>query len=132
VTEVRPYVGLSWALGEGYAPSVVTGVATAVVHTEGETQGADVSAMFGFADGFSFKKVQADYLYGNDQVQGEAGGGYSFAKGTFLANAGVNADYFNLSLDNYFDQTFVPQITIRSLGTFRKPEGKTVPVPPII
>ncbi|MDR3450374.1 MAG: hypothetical protein P4M15_11635 [Alphaproteobacteria bacterium] len=125
-TEVRPYAGLSWTFGEGYAPSLVAGVATAVVHSDGQTQGADVAATFGFVDGFSFKKVSVNYLYGNSQVQGEAGGGYSFAKDSFLADAGVNVDYFNFSADNYLDESFVPQITIRSLGAFTKPAENVV------
>ena len=127
------YGGLKWTLGESYVPEIVGGYRYASVTSSGATQGADISIAFkvtGNADLSNFiqlGKLRAKYLNGIDYLQGEAGGGWDFAKKGLFAgisaqgpysNAGVDYDFTNKST---FGKSLSPYMEFNSIGIYNTP-----------
>lgn len=122
----RGYLGLKWTLGKGTTPAVVVGVRRAIVKSNGDTQGGDISFSFNLAGGPSPDKVRVKYFNGQENVQGEVGGGYDFSKGGF-AGIGVQGPFVNLGVDYLFSQAshWEPYFILNTLKKYDKPSGST-------
>lgn len=122
----RGYAGLEWTLGEGLTPAVVVGYRHARVQSNGDTQGGDISFSFNVISGFHPGKLRAKYFNGQENVQGEVGGGFDFAKGVF-AGVGVQGPYTNLGVDYLFTtgSPWEPYFMLNTLPGYDKPHGNT-------
>ena len=121
----RGYAGLKWTLGQGITPSAVIGFRHANVESGGHVDGGDISMSFNFAGGFQLGKLRAKYLNGQENVQGELGGGYDFAKNGLFAGASVQGPFVNVGADLGFNSGFEPYVMINSLRKYNKPTGST-------
>ena len=121
----RGYAGLKWTLGQGITPSAVIGFRHANVEAGGHVDGGDISMSFNSAGGFQLGKLRAKYLNGQENVQGELGGGYDFAKNGLFAGASVQGPFVNAGADLGFGGGFEPYIMINSLRKYNKPTSST-------
>ncbi len=123
----RGYVGLKWVLDEGVKPQTVVGFRHAIVASNGDTDGGDISLSAKLFDRFQLGKLRAKYFNGKESVQGEFGGGYDFTKG-FFAGIGVHAPYSLLGLDVHpllADKKFEPYVQVDTIKKYNKPNGST-------
>lgn len=118
----RGYAGLQWTLGQGLTPNVVLGLRRAIVHSDGETQGGDISFSFNLIGGLHPEKLRVKFFNGRENIQGEVGGGYDFTKG-FYGGLGIQGPYSNLGVDYLFTKgrTWEAYFILNTLKAYNKP-----------
>lgn len=111
------FAGLNWTFGSnGQGVEGVLGVASGEIDVDGDVTGGKLSFHFGFTDGLSFDKVKLTYLFGEDDVQAEVGGGYSIKAGAPFAVVGANGEYFNAGVDIFFDGALEGYLGLHTIG----------------
>lgn len=120
-TQTKGYVGLNWTLGGGAVPALVLGVSRVKVKSDGDTDGARLAFYLDLARGFAPGALKLSYLNGKENLQGELGLGYNFAKAAPMLGIGLNAPYVAAGFDAYLNPGFVPYGLLHSQGKFRKP-----------
>lgn len=120
-SDTRLFAGLNWRLGGGTTPAVVLGAASTKTKSNGDTHGALLQFHAELAGGIKPGKLKLSYLDGKEKLQGMLGLGYDFMKKAPLLGLDVNLPYAMLGADAYMNQGFVPNVTVHSMGKFKKP-----------
>lgn len=111
------FAGISLVFGPGgQGVEGVLGVAHGDIDLDGDVTGAKASMHFGFSDGLSFDKVKLTALFGEDSLQAEVGGGYSFKTSQPFAVIGANGAYAALGADIFFDGPLEGYVTLHTIG----------------
>ncbi|MDR2837030.1 MAG: hypothetical protein LBV49_00410 [Azonexus sp.] len=117
-TDKRVYAGLQWTFGgkSGFVPQVVIGARSLKVKSSDSVSGGEVSLRLNIFNGFGVDSLRAVYVGGKRDIQGNLGGGYSFADGRFLGTAAAQGPYSRLGADYLFGSgAFRPYIEVNSL-----------------
>jgi len=112
------YAGLKWSLGAGSTPAVVLGIMKTEVESNDDTDGGHLSLDFNLGATGGLGKLKLAYLKGKDDLQGELGVGYDFAKGAPLLGLGFNAPHINAGVDIAAGSSYTPFATLHTLGKF--------------
>ncbi|NTV69556.1 MAG: hypothetical protein HGA71_05340 [Azonexaceae bacterium] len=115
------YAGLNWSMGGSWTPAVVLGLFRTHVKADGDTQGANLAFHLNLAGGIKPGKLKLSYLNGKENLQGEIGAGYDFARSAPLLGFGLNGPFVAAGVDGYLSQGLVPYVTLQSQGKFSKP-----------
>lgn len=129
-TENRAYLGLEWSLGGKVKlePQVVVGFRSLTVKDTGDVSGGDLDIRLKLFSGVAVDSLRLVYVGGNRDVQGNLGGGYSFANGTPIITGGIQGAYSRLGVDYLTaSKTFMPFVQFNSL---KKPQ-RTAPGGPL-
>lgn len=127
----KVFVGLNynWGVREGW--TAVVGYRWAKVKENDRVRGGLIDLtvpLTGAPIGVGELHVKA--LAGSRSVQGEAGLGYGFQAGAFLANAGVRVPFATAGTDYLFGKGWQPYIGVTTLGrTKRATEESTTTCP---
>jgi len=117
-TENRVYAGFNWTLGgkQGWIPQLVLGARSLRVKSSDEVSGGDLNLRLNVFNGFGVDSLRLSYVGGNRDVQGNIGGGYSFADSNFLGTAAIQSTYSRLGADYVFGAGAIrPYAEINSL-----------------
>lgn len=114
--ETAVFAGLRWSFGEA-APAIVGGVRYLKSDDGDSAYGAQADvALPLITSGAHLPKVRLLGLFGNTTVQGQLGGGYDFAKDTFILSAGLQSPHLEGGLDYGLDGSFTPYVGVNSLA----------------
>jgi hypothetical protein len=117
-SSTQAFIGLRWDFG-AKGPAVTGGVRYLKSNDDDGVYGAQFDASLPLTGDTHLPKLRLLGLFGSSTVQGQLGGGYDFAKETFIISAGLQGPYLEGGLDYGLDGSFAPYIGINSL---KKPE----------
>ena len=113
------FIGLNWVFGSGgRTVEGIIGAAYGEVDASGDVTGAKGALHFGLNDGLNLRKAKLTGLYGNTDVQAEAGIGYNLEDLSVFGIGGVNGDYFAAGADLSFGGPFEGYVGVHSIGDF--------------
>ncbi len=116
-TDTTLFAGFALTIGSGGdGVEGILGVARGKIDLEGDVTGAKATLHFNVLDGFSLNKAKLTGVFGNDSVQAEVGGGYSFKNSSPFAVIGTNGEYFAAGSDIYFDGAFEGYLGVHTIG----------------
>ena len=121
------FAGFALTIGSGgTGVEGILGAAHGKIDMDGDVTGVKATAHFDILDGFALDKIKLTGLWGNDSVQAEVGGGYSFKNASPFAIIGANGGYYAAGSDIYFDGTFRGYLGVHSIGEIsREPTAPT-------
>lgn len=125
-TENRVYAGMNWTLGgkQGLLPQLVLGARSLRVKSSDAVSGGDLNVHLNVFSGFSIDSLRLSYVGGNRDVQGNIGGGYSFADSKLLGTAAIQSTYSRLGTDYVFGLGAIrPYAEINSLQKPKNVDG---------
>lgn len=131
-TENRVYAGISWTFGgkQGLVPQLVLGARSLRVKSSDAVSGGDLNVRLNVFHGFSIDSLRLGYVGGNRDVQGNIGGGYSFADSKLLGTAAIQANYSRVGTDYVFGSGEIrPYAEINSLQKPKNVGGGAVGCP---
>lgn len=115
------FAGINWNFGKSSAELVV-GFRHLRVQSNKDVEGAKLDFTLPFStSGIGFDKLRLRYVSGTRDVQGEAGGGFSFQSGKPLLGAEVQGPYVLGGLDYVIGGGFQPYVGVNSLGKPKLP-----------
>jgi|GEM_PF-2510086 len=126
------FLGFTWFTGgESALPEIELGYRYADVDSGGDTDGYGASVSFNLGAG-AFDKIRLVGLYGKEDWQGEAGGGYSFVQGQPFGLLGVRGKHVYLGGELGINGVPVFGAGAHTLGEFDEPSqsGGLLPPPP--
>lgn len=128
--DTRFFAGLNWTFGSGgQSVEGILGVAHGSTDAGGDFTGAKASLHLKLDNGdVRFRKAKLTGLFGEPEVQGEAGIGYNFETGNFIGVAGVNGRYAHAGADIGFNGAIDGYIGVHTIGAFDGPT--TIVTPP--
>lgn len=94
-TDEKVFLGFTWFTGGSMLPEIELGYRNADIDSDGDTDGYGASVSFNLTAG-ALDKVRLVGLYGKEDWQGEAGGGYSFVQGQPFGLLGVRGRHMYL------------------------------------
>ncbi len=118
--QTTAFVGLNWVFGSGgQTVEGILGVAHGEVDAAGDVTGAKGALHFRLNDGIAFRKIKLTGIFGDTDVQGEAGVGYNFETGSPIGVLGANGDYFAAGADLSFNGILEGYVGVHSIGDFK-------------
>lgn len=124
-TDTKAFAGLKWSMEGGATPAFVLGVTRAKTKSNGDTTGGLLSVAINIKDSLSLGKVKLSLLKGQEDLQGELGGGFDYAKHGFFFSVGANGPHVNGGLDIGTDGEIDPFLMLHTLGEFKRGTGGT-------
>ncbi|MFL4469609.1 hypothetical protein ACERZ8_06915 [Tateyamaria armeniaca] len=127
------FAGFALTLGPGGdGAEAILGVAHGEIDLDGDVTGAKATLHFGILEGFEINKIKLTGLFGNDSVQAEVGGGYSFKNSSPFAVVGTNGEYFAAGSDIYFNGTFEGYLGVHTIGQISLDTMTTTTTAPVM
>jgi len=114
-TDNNVYAGLVWNLGDKFTtvPQLTLGFRSLRVESGNKVNGGDISARFGFADGFVFDSWRFSYVGGKRDSLANVGLGYSINKKSILSTLGIQLPNLRVGSDLILnDKSFNPYLEV--------------------
>ncbi|WP_299722022.1 hypothetical protein [uncultured Tateyamaria sp.] len=116
-SETTLFAGFALTIGSGGdGVEGILGVAHGDIDLDGDVTGAKATLHFDVLGGFALNKAKLTGLFGNNSIQTEVGGGYSFKNRSPFAVLGTNGEYFAAGSDIYFDGSFEGYLALHTIG----------------
>lgn len=126
--EDEGFIGVLWDFSVA-SPSLIVGYRDVDVDCGGDVDGWQAALTFDLNRGFD--KLRIDGVWGDEDVQGIAGAGYSIANKSFLIGAGAQGPYLFGGVDYLpqADMSWSPYVGVNSIGKYDVPAPALPPQP---